>query len=82
MPMLDDILQKVHDSLIFTLILIKNIRLIDYEAITNNKGVRLVRFGKFAGYAGIIDTFHALGDRLLALGHSTPFLVRFFSFSQ
>eukprot|EP01117_Protostelium_nocturnum_P008135 TRINITY_DN2903_c0_g1_i1.p1 TRINITY_DN2903_c0_g1~~TRINITY_DN2903_c0_g1_i1.p1 ORF type:complete len:916 (+),score=299.80 TRINITY_DN2903_c0_g1_i1:95-2842(+) len=61
MAMLDDILEK-------------NIRLIDYEAITDDKGSRLVRFGKFAGYAGTIDTLHALGDRLLALGHSTPFL--------
>lgn len=61
MPMLDDILRK-------------NIRLIDYELITDEKGKRLVRFGKFAGYAGMIDTLHALGDRLLALGHSTPFL--------
>lgn len=61
MEMLDDIISK-------------NIRLIDYEAITDAEGKRLVRFGKFAGYAGMIDTLHALGDRLLALGHSTPFL--------
>lgn len=27
-------------------------------------------------YAGMIDTMHALGDRLLGLGHSTPFLVQ------
>ncbi|PRP85437.1 aminoadipic semialdehyde synthase, partial [Planoprotostelium fungivorum] len=61
MEMLDCILQK-------------NIRLLDYEVITDDTGSRLVRFGKFAGYAGTVDTLHALGDRLLALGHSTPFL--------
>jgi len=55
-------------------ILKKNIRLIDYEGITDSTGSRLVRFGKFAGFAGTVDTLHALGDRLLALGHSTPFL--------
>lgn len=54
----------------------QRIRLIDYECITDKDGKRLVRFGQFAGYAGMADTLHALGDRLLALGHSTPFLVR------
>jgi len=52
----------------------KNIRLLDYEKITDKDGKRLVRFGKFAGYAGMIDMLHGLGDRLLALGYSTPFL--------
>ena len=37
---------------------------------------RVVMFGKWAGYAGIIDIIHGLGLRLLALGHHTPFLVR------
>jgi alpha-aminoadipic semialdehyde synthase len=66
----------------------QKIRLIDYELITDQNNRRLVRFGKFAGYAGMIDTMHGLGDRLLALGHSTPFLVGFsdsplsFSFSS
>jgi alpha-aminoadipic semialdehyde synthase len=61
MPLLDDILSK-------------NIRLIDYERITDGEGKRLVRFGQFAGYAGMIDMLHALGDRLLAKGFSTPLL--------
>ncbi|EFA79152.1 aminoadipic semialdehyde synthase [Heterostelium album PN500] len=61
MPMLDEINKK-------------NIRLIDYERITDDKNRRLVRFGAFAGYAGMIDMLHALGDRLLAKGFSTPFL--------
>ncbi|PIO60925.1 alanine dehydrogenase/pyridine nucleotide transhydrogenase, partial [Teladorsagia circumcincta] len=55
-------------------ILQRKIRLIDYEKIVNNKGKRLVMFGKWAGNAGFIDILHGLGLRLLALGHHTPFL--------
>ena len=35
-----------------------------------------MRFGKFAGFAGMIDMLRILGERLLVLGYSTPFLVR------
>ena len=35
---------------------------------------RIVKFGKFAGYAGMIDFIHGLGDRMLTMGYSTPFL--------
>lgn len=64
-------------------ILDKNIQLFDYEAITKDvedpttgevKKQRIVAFGKYAGLAGMIDTFQCLGRRLLASGHSTPFL--------
>lgn len=64
-------------------VLDKNIRLFDYEAITKDvedattgkvKKQRIVAFGKYAGLAGMIDTFQCLGRRLLASGHSTPFL--------
>jgi len=62
MPMLDVILRK-------------NIRLFDYECIIDPKtGRRLVAFGEFAGMAGMIDFLRGLGERLLALGYSTPFL--------
>eukprot|EP00762_Andalucia_godoyi_P001925 ANDGO_06073.mRNA.1 Alpha-aminoadipic semialdehyde synthase len=61
MPLLDTMLEK-------------RIRMIDYEKITNPKNERLVRFGPYAGYAGTIDILAAVGDRLLALGFSTPFL--------
>eukprot|EP01100_Stratorugosa_tubuloviscum_P006263 TRINITY_DN2710_c1_g1_i1.p1 TRINITY_DN2710_c1_g1~~TRINITY_DN2710_c1_g1_i1.p1 ORF type:complete len:943 (+),score=426.34 TRINITY_DN2710_c1_g1_i1:112-2940(+) len=61
MPLLDDIISN-------------NIRLIDYERVVDDHNNRLIRFGKFAGYAGMIDYLHILGNRLLALGHSTPFL--------
>eukprot|EP00744_Colponema_vietnamica_P005120 GILI01007532.1.p1 GENE.GILI01007532.1~~GILI01007532.1.p1 ORF type:complete len:612 (-),score=169.44 GILI01007532.1:358-2103(-) len=69
MPLLDAILEK-------------KIRVIDYECITENppanapdaKGKRLVAFGRFAGLAGMIDYIRGLGERLLTLGYSTPFL--------
>ncbi|KAG0307666.1 hypothetical protein BGZ98_010135 [Dissophora globulifera] len=61
MPMLQDVLDK-------------NIRLIDYELMANEQKQRLVLFGKHAGYAGMIDGVHGLGQRLLGLGYSSPFL--------
>jgi alpha-aminoadipic semialdehyde synthase len=64
MPLLDDILAK-------------NIRLFDYETITEGSkpgGPRLVAFGKYAGIAGMIDTLQGLGQRLLLKGINSPFL--------
>ena len=48
--------------------------LIDYERIVDDQGRRLVFFGRHAGLAGAIDTFHVLGKRLSWLGLETPFL--------
>ncbi|XP_004926544.2 alpha-aminoadipic semialdehyde synthase, mitochondrial [Bombyx mandarina] len=61
MPMLDAMLAK-------------NIRLIDYEKLMDDKGNRVVAFGKYAGVAGMVNILHGLGLRLLALGHHTPFM--------
>uniref|UniRef100_A0A6G1SHE1 Alpha-aminoadipic semialdehyde synthase, mitochondrial n=1 Tax=Aceria tosichella TaxID=561515 RepID=A0A6G1SHE1_9ACAR len=61
MPLLDAILDK-------------NIRLIDYERMVDERDQRVVAFGKYAGYAGMINIFHGIGLRLLALGHHTPFM--------
>jgi len=47
--------------------------LIDYEKITDEKGRRLVFFGKEAGQAGMLDTLWALGKRLEKEGFETPF---------
>ncbi|EFC46262.1 alanine dehydrogenase [Naegleria gruberi] len=65
-------------------ILEKKIRLIDYERIVKEVEIpgtektveeRLVRFGPFAGNAGVIDTLHILGERLLTqYGYTSPFL--------
>lgn len=61
MPLLDAVLDK-------------NVRLIDYERMVDERGQRVVAFGKYAGYAGMINIFHGIGLRLLALGHHTPFM--------
>ena len=64
MPLLDTVLEK-------------NIRLYDYEAITQQGRddlPRSVAFGGYAGRAGMIDGLQGLGLRLLAEGYSTPFL--------
>ena len=60
MPLLDTMLQE-------------NIRLVDFERIAGDEG-RIVKFGPFAGFAGTIDTIHALGVALLARNFATPFL--------
>ena len=46
--------------------------LIDYELITDRRGRRLIFFGRHAGYAGMIDSLWALGQRLACEGISTP----------
>ena len=43
-------------------ILAKNIRLIDYEMLTNEYGVRLLGFGRFAGIVGAYNAFRAWGE--------------------
>jgi len=48
--------------------------LFDYETVTDDKGRRLIFFGRYAGLAGMIDTLWTLGQRLRSLGHDTPFL--------
>jgi saccharopine dehydrogenase (NAD+, L-lysine-forming) len=47
--------------------------LIDYEKVTDDKGRRLMFFGRHAGLAGMIDTLWALGNRLSWRGVSNPF---------
>lgn len=51
-----------------------NTTLIDYEAIANEDGKRLVFFGKYAGLAGMIDALYGYGVRLKNLGCKTPLL--------
>jgi alpha-aminoadipic semialdehyde synthase len=48
--------------------------LMDYELLTDDNGARVLAFGKYAGYAGMINCLHGLGDRILQLGFRTPFL--------
>ncbi len=48
-------------------------QLIDYEKVTDEKGRRLIFFGKHAGLAGMIDTLWALGQRLFWEKTPNPF---------
>jgi alanine dehydrogenase len=47
--------------------------LIDYEKVVDEKGRRLIFFGKHAGIAGMVDTLWALGQRLSWEKISNPF---------
>ncbi len=47
--------------------------LLDYELVTGPDDRRLIFFGKFAGYAGMIDSLWSLGMRLQWEGFDTPF---------
>ncbi len=46
--------------------------LLDYELVKNEQGIRKIFFGNFAGYAGMIDSLWALGERLRWEGLETP----------
>lgn len=51
----------------------KKATLIDYELIKNENEKRLVFFGDYAGYAGIINTLWAFGRRIYWEGNNTLF---------
>ena len=53
-------------------ILDKNITLMDYELVKNEKGFRIIFFGSYAGYAGIIDSLWLLGARFESEGIKNP----------
>jgi alpha-aminoadipic semialdehyde synthase len=46
--------------------------LLDYELVTDDRGLRTVAFGRHAGLAGAVDTLWALGRRFAAQGIDTP----------
>ena len=48
--------------------------LIDYEKIIDEQNKRLIFFGKYAGFAGMINSLWSLGLRLKEQGIETPFL--------
>ena len=51
----------------------KKINLIEYEKIADESGKRLIFFGRFAGLAGMINSFWAYGQRNKVLGLNTAF---------
>jgi alanine dehydrogenase len=50
----------------------KGASLVDYEVIVDDKGVRQVAFGRYAGLAGAHETLWTLAHRMAALGHPNP----------
>ncbi len=46
--------------------------LIDYEKVVDDKGRRLIFFGRHAGLAGMLDSLWAFGKRLEAEGKTNP----------
>ncbi|MEZ4526764.1 MAG: bifunctional lysine ketoglutarate reductase /saccharopine dehydrogenase family protein [Desulfobacterales bacterium] len=52
----------------------KKVTLIDYEKVVDAQKRRLIFFGRYAGLAGIINSFWALGQRLLLEGIASPFV--------
>ena len=61
-----------HNMKMLKHILEKNVRLIDYEMMTDAQGKRLVAFGRHAGIAGAVNGLHGLGEQLLYKGYRTP----------
>lgn len=55
--------EQAYNRKLLQLILEKNIRLIDYETLTNYRGARLVGFGRYAGIVGCYNAFLAYGKR-------------------
>ena len=51
----------------------QKVTLIDYECVADDKGRRLVFFGRYAGLAGMINTFQAYGERLRWEGKASLF---------
>ncbi len=54
--------KQPYNSKLLKTILEKKIRLIDYEMLTNEFGIRLLGFGRFAGIVGAYNAFRAWGE--------------------
>lgn len=54
--------QKYNRNLLITL-LNRRIRMIDYETLTDEKGERVIAFGRYAGVVGAYNGFRAWGER-------------------
>ncbi|RXP46580.1 alanine dehydrogenase [Lutibacter sp. HS1-25] len=53
--------KQVHNRKLLQAILLKNIEFYDHELIVNQKGQRLVAFGKYAGIVGTYNAFRTYG---------------------
>ena len=55
--------EQAYNRKLLLAILEKNIRLVDYEVLTNEKGKRLIAFGRFAGMVGAHNGILTYGQR-------------------
>lgn len=55
--------KQQHNRKMLQAILDKHIRLIDYEVLTDDRGERLIAFGKFAGMVGAHNALWTYGER-------------------
>lgn len=63
--------KQPHNRKLLKAILDKHIRLIDYEILTDSRGVRIIGFGRWAGLIGAYE-----GMRALCIRHKIPGLLR------
>jgi len=55
--------KQAHNRKLLQTILEKNIKLVDYETLTNEKGERLIAFGWYAGWVGAYNALWMCGKR-------------------
>lgn len=55
--------KQPHNKLLMQALLEKNIRMIDYEALKNADGQRIIAFGYFAGIVGVYNAFLLYGKK-------------------
>lgn len=55
--------EQAHNRKLLQSILEKKIRLIDYEVLTDDRGRRLIAFGRFAGMVGAHNALYTYGER-------------------
>lgn len=55
--------KQAHNRKLLQAMLEKNIRMVDYETLTDQKGIRVVAFGRYAGLVGAYNGIIAYGRR-------------------
>lgn len=55
--------KQAYNRQLLQTVLERNIKLVDYECLTNAEGMRLVGFGRYAGIVGCYNAFLAYGKR-------------------
>ena len=63
--------KQPHNKKMLKAILDKHIRLIDYEILTDSRGIRIIGFGRWAGLIGAYE-----GMRAMSIRHKIPGLIR------